>query len=70
MAIVAPRHFYAVSGNFMSGLLAVVLLGMVAIAHDRESWWYWNRPYVGAAFFWACSRPGVRIAICRLAEFK
>jgi hypothetical protein len=48
VALAAPRVF---SGfwEFHFGLLGCVLLGIVAIARDRQSWWYWNKPYLGSA---------------------
>ena len=48
VALVAPRIF---SGfwEFHVGLVGCALLGILAIAHDRESWWYRNKPYLGGA---------------------
>ena len=47
VAIVAPQIFTGF-WEFHFGLIGCVLLAMVALAQDRESWWYWNRPYVSA----------------------
>jgi spermidine synthase len=48
VALIAPRIF---SGfwEFHVGLVGCVLLAILAIARDRQSWWYWNRPYLGGA---------------------
>jgi signal transduction histidine kinase len=48
VALVAPRIF---SGfwEFHVGLIGCVLLGIFAIARDRDSWWYHNKPYLGGA---------------------
>src|SRR5580704_8184976 len=48
VALAAPRIF---SGfwEFHVGLVGCALLGILAIAHDRESWWYRNKPYLGGA---------------------
>jgi hypothetical protein len=48
VALAAPRIF---SGfwEFHFGLIGCVLLGIFAIARDRESWWYRNKPYLGGA---------------------
>jgi spermidine synthase len=48
VALAAPRIF---SGfwEFHVGLVGCALLGILAIACDRESWWYRNKPYLGGA---------------------
>jgi hypothetical protein len=48
VALIAPRIFTGF-WEFHFGLLGCVALAMLAVALDRESWWYWNRAYVGAA---------------------
>jgi hypothetical protein len=45
VAIVAPQIFTGF-WEFHFGLIGCLLLAMVALAQDRQSWWYWNRPYV------------------------
>jgi hypothetical protein len=48
VAIVAPQVF-AGFWEFHFGLIGCLLLAIVVLAQDRQSWWYWNRPYVGGA---------------------
>ena len=52
VALAAPRIF---SGfwEFHVGLIGCVLLGIFAIARDRESWWYRNKPYLGSTILLA-----------------
>ena len=48
VALAAPRIFRGF-WEFHVGLIGCVLLGILAIARDRESWWYRNKPYLGSA---------------------
>jgi hypothetical protein len=48
VALAAPRIFRGF-WEFHVGLIGCVLLGIFAIACDRESWWYRNKPYLGGA---------------------
>jgi spermidine synthase len=48
VALIAPRIFTGF-WEFHFGLVGCVLLAMLALARDRQSWWYWNKPYIGSA---------------------
>jgi hypothetical protein len=48
VALVAPRIFNGF-WEFHFGLIGCVLLAIFAVASDRQSWWYWNKPYLGNA---------------------
>jgi hypothetical protein len=48
VALIAPRIFTGF-WEFHFGLVGSVILGIVAVGRDRQSWWYWNKPYLGGA---------------------
>ena len=48
VALVAPRIFTGF-WEFHFGLVGCLLLPMFTIARDRQSWWYWNKPYLGGS---------------------
>jgi spermidine synthase len=48
VALIAPRIFTGF-WEFHFGLVSCVLLALLAVARDRHSWWYWNKPYMGSA---------------------
>jgi hypothetical protein len=48
VALVAPRVFTGF-WEFHFGLVGCLILGFFAAARDRQSWWYWNKPYLGGA---------------------
>ncbi len=48
VALIAPRIFTGF-WEFHCGLVGCVLLALAAIARDRQSWWYWNKPYMSSA---------------------
>jgi hypothetical protein len=48
VAIIAPQIFTGF-WEFHFGLVGCVILMILAVARDRRSWWYWNRPSVGGA---------------------
>jgi spermidine synthase len=45
VAIIAPQIFTGF-WEFHFGLVGCLILAMLAVARDRRSWWYWNRPFV------------------------
>jgi hypothetical protein len=47
VALIAPRIFTGF-WEFHFGLVGCVVLAMLAVARDRQSWWYWNNPYLGS----------------------
>ncbi len=48
VALIAPRIFTGF-WEFHFGLVGCLLLTMLAIARDHQSWWYWNKPYLGGS---------------------
>ncbi|MFZ3333499.1 MAG: hypothetical protein WA197_22865 [Candidatus Acidiferrales bacterium] len=48
VALIAPQIFGGF-WEFHCGLVGCALLALVALARDRESWWYYNRAYVSSA---------------------
>ncbi|MGA8023030.1 MAG: hypothetical protein WCC18_14880 [Candidatus Acidiferrales bacterium] len=48
VALIAPQIFTGF-WEFHFGLVGCALLAIVALARDRESWWYCNRPYVSSS---------------------
>jgi hypothetical protein len=48
VALAAPRVFTGF-WEFHFGLIGCVVLGIIATARDRQSWWHRNKPYLGGA---------------------
>ena len=48
VALMAPNIFKGF-WEFHIGLIACVVLGIVALVRDRNSWWFQPKPYVGVA---------------------
>jgi len=46
VSLVAPRIF-TWFWEFHTGLIACVLVAIVVLARDRQSWWYRGKPYLG-----------------------
>lgn len=48
VAIIAPQIFTGF-WEFHFGLVGCFLVAILAVARDRESWWYFNKPYLAGA---------------------
>jgi hypothetical protein len=70
VALAAPRVFNGF-WEFHFGLVGCVLLGIFALARDRQSWWYLNKPYLGSVILLVLFlMPEVLWRYARLADIQ